>query len=81
MTAAASSEAPGPISADPPVSGSSLSDASTQIAEAQRMESDAEQGSVVNAPTTNNSSGQMGQTPKVSASVYNEDLVELLIAS
>lgn len=70
--------APAPISAEPPSTGSSLSDASSQVAEAQRMESAADQGSVVNSPTTNNSSGQTGQTPKTMASVYNEDLIQAL---
>jgi hypothetical protein len=70
--------APGPISAEPPTTGSSLADASSQVAEAQRMESAADTGSVVNAPTTNNSSGQSGQTPKTMASAYNEDLIEAL---
>ena len=79
MSAQASApSAPGPISAEPPTSGSSLADASSQVAEAQRMESAADAGSVVNAPTTNSSSGQSGQTPKTMASAYNEDLIEAL---
>jgi hypothetical protein len=77
-TQASAPSAPGPISAEPPTTGSSLADASSQVAEAQRMESAADTGSVVNAPTTNNSSGQSGQTPKTMASAYNEDLIEAL---
>jgi hypothetical protein len=70
--------APSPISAEPPTSGSSLSDASSQVAEGQRMESAADVGSVVNSPTTNNSSSaQDGAKPPV-ADAFNEDFARLI---
>jgi hypothetical protein len=70
--------APSPISAEPPTSGSSLSDASSQVAEGQRMESAADAGSVVNSPTTNNSSSaQDGAKPPV-ADAYNEEFARLI---
>jgi len=70
--------APSPISADPPSSGSALSDASSQVAEGQRMESAADVGSVVNSPTTNNSSSaQDGVKPPV-ADAFNEDFARLI---
>jgi hypothetical protein len=70
--------APSPISAEPPTSGSSLSDASSQVAEGQRMESAADVGSVVNSPTTNNSSSaQDGVKPPV-ADAFNEDFARLI---
>jgi hypothetical protein len=72
------SAAPSPISAEPPTSGSSLSDASSQVAEGQRMESAADAGSVVNSPTTNNSSSaQDGAKPPV-ADAYNEEFARLI---
>jgi hypothetical protein len=70
--------APSPISAEPPTSGSSLSDASSQVAEGQRMESAADAGSVVNSPTTNNSSAAPdGPKPPV-ADAYNEEFARLI---
>jgi len=70
--------APSPISADPPSSGSSLSDASSQVAEAQRMESAADTGSVINSPTTNNSSASDGGAKPPVADVYNEEFAKLI---
>jgi hypothetical protein len=71
--------APAPITAEPPTSGSSLSAASSEVAEAQRMESAADAGSVVNAPVTNNTTGSMGQQPKKqTANVFNEELANIL---
>ena len=71
--------APAPITAEPPTSGSSLSTASSEVAEAQRMESAADTGSVVNAPVTNNTTGSMGQQPKKqTANVFNEELANIL---
>jgi hypothetical protein len=79
VSAAATESAPAPITAEPPTSGSSLSTASSEIAEAQRMESAAEVGSMVNAPVTNNSTGTTGQQPKKqTANVFNEELANLL---
>lgn len=45
-------------------SGSDLSTKSAEVAEAQRMESAADAGTTVNAPTTNNSVGTKGKGPK-----------------
>jgi hypothetical protein len=45
-------------------SGSELSTKSSEVAEAQRMESAADAGTTVNAPTTNNSVGSKGKGPK-----------------
>jgi hypothetical protein len=72
------SAAPSPISADPPSSGSSLSDASSQVAEAQRMESAADVGSVVNAPTTNSSLASEGGAKPQVANVFNEEFAKLI---
>jgi hypothetical protein len=48
--------------------GSSISSASAEVAEGQRMESAADKGSTVNAGTTNNSSGSTGKPSKQTAS-------------
>ena len=45
-------------------SGSELAAKSSDVAEAQRMESSADAGTTVNAPTTNNSVGSKGKGPK-----------------
>jgi len=60
-------------------SGNEMSEASSQIAEGQRMESAADQGSVVNAPTTNNQMGGGGGSKPQVADVYNSDLVNMLM--
>jgi hypothetical protein len=65
----------------PPVSGASLSSASTEVAEAQRMESAADKGSVVNSPTTNNSSSSSGKPSKQTASAYDSDFAQRLAAT
>jgi hypothetical protein len=72
------SEAPAPMTGAPPVSGASLSSASTEVAEAQRMESAADKGSVVNSPTTNNSSSSSGKPSKQTASAYDSDFAQRL---
>lgn len=80
--APAKESAPSAMSAQPPTSGSELSSASSQIAEGQRMESAADAGSVVNAPTTNNNMNKAGKQPKPkSSSVYNEDLTSMLVGT
>jgi hypothetical protein len=59
-------------------SGSEMSQSSSQVAEGQRMESAADAGSVVNSPTTNNSTAAPdGAKPPV-ADAYNEDFARLL---
>lgn len=59
-------------------SGSDISQTSSTVAEAQRMESAADQGSVVNAPTTNNQSASAGKTKPPAADVYNSDFAKML---
>ena len=74
----ASSASPAPMTGEPPVSGASLSSASSEVAEGQRMESAADQGSVVNAPTNNNSSSSSGKPSKQTASAYDTDFAQRL---
>ena len=77
----APSASPAPMTGEPPVSGASLSSASTDVAEAQRMESAADKGSVVNSPTTNNSSSSSGKPNKQTASAYDSDFAKRLAAT
>ena len=77
----APSATPAPMTGEPPVSGASLSSASTEVAEAQRMESAADKGSVVNSPTTNNSSSSSGKPSKQTASAYDSDFAQRLAAT
>jgi hypothetical protein len=59
-------------------SGAEMSQASSQVAEGQRMESSADGGSVVNAPTTNSStSAPDGAKPPV-ADAFNEEFAKLI---
>jgi hypothetical protein len=62
-------------------SGASVSQASSDVAEGQRMESAADQGSVVNAPVTNNSSSSQGSTKTKSSDVYDSDLASMLVTT
>jgi hypothetical protein len=75
------SATPAPMTGAPPVSGASLSSASTEVAEAQRMESAADKGSVVNSPTTNNSSSSSGKPSKQTASAYDSDFAQRLAST
>ena len=69
----------GSVSASPSsASGESMSSASSQIAEAQRMESAADQGSIVNSPTNNTNSSSQGQGNKKAADAYDSDLASIL---
>ena len=77
----APSASPAPMTGEPPVSGASLSSASTDVAEGQRMESAADKGSVVNSPTTNNSSSSSGKPSKQTASAYDSDFAKRLAAT
>ena len=61
-TGATATPAPGESPTAP--SGSELAAKSADVAEAQRMESSADAGTTVNAPTTNNSVGSKGKGPK-----------------
>ena len=74
----ASSASPAPMTGEPPVSGASLSSASTDVAEAQRMESAADAGSVVNSPTNNSSSSSSGKPSKQTATAYDSDFAQRL---
>ena len=78
--ASASAVSPSPT-AEEPKGGESLSTASTQVAEAQRMESAADQGSVINSPTNNNSTSSEGKPSKQTASAYDEDFVNRLVTT
>jgi hypothetical protein len=78
--ASASAVSPSPTGEEPK-SGESISSASTQVAEAQRMESAADQGSVINAPTNSNSTSSTGKPSKQTASVYDEDFVNRLVTT
>jgi hypothetical protein len=77
----APSASPAPMTGEPPVSGASLSSASSEVAEGQRMESAADKGSVVNSPTTNNSSSSSGKPSKQTASAYDSDFAQRLAAT
>ena len=68
---------PSELAATPPESGSELSDASAQIAEAQRMESAADMGSSIDASSTNNSSGSTGGLQPKIADVYDTEFANL----
>jgi hypothetical protein len=78
--AATPAASPSAESVIPPSTGANMAEASTEIAEAQRMESSADMGTVVDTSVTNNTSGQVGNTPKNTTSAYNEVLVNYLAA-
>jgi hypothetical protein len=59
-------------------SGEAVSDASSQVAEAQRMESAGEMDSMINEPTINNVSGTTGKESTVIADAYDSELAEFL---
>jgi len=63
----------------PSTSGSDVSSASSAVAEGQRMESAADMGSVVNSPTTNNSSSSQGKAKPPTAEAYDSDLAKVLL--
>jgi hypothetical protein len=59
-------------------SGEAVADASTQVAEAQRMESSSEMESSIQQPTINNVSGSTGKETTVIADAYDSELAEFL---
>jgi hypothetical protein len=63
------------------MSGSDIAASSSEVAEAQRLESSADIGSIINAQTFNNSSGNIGKetTPPI-ADVYDTEFAKLLAA-
>jgi hypothetical protein len=69
---------PGPISGGGMKSGADLAAASQEIAEEQRMESSADMGSMINAPTTNNSQSSSGEAPSKLPDVYDNTLALML---
>ena len=67
---------PSPSSeSSPSVSGAALSSASSEVAEGQRMDSAADAGVTIDAPTTTNQSGTKGKEPENIASVYNTSFI------
>ena len=59
-------------------SGADLAAASQVIAEEQRMESAADVGSMINAPTTNNSQASTDKSPSKLPDVYDNTLALML---
>ena len=72
---AAPSESPSASSGSTAPSGSSISQMSSDVAEGQRLDSAADSGTTINAPTVNNSSGSTGKAPKTIADAYNKSFV------
>jgi hypothetical protein len=67
---------PSPSSeSSPSVSGATLSSVSSEVAEGQRMDSAADAGVTIDAPTTNNQAGTKGKEPENIASVYNTSFI------
>ena len=48
---------------------------SSDVAEGQRLDSAADKGTTINAPTVNNTSGSTGKAPKTIADAYNKSFV------
>ena len=59
-------------------SGSEIDNASTAVAEGQRMESSADGGTTINAPKTTNNSNQAGKEPTQIADVYDSEFSKLI---
>lgn len=59
-------------------SGSDMSNQSASVAEQQRMESSADEGSIINSPTTNNSSESQGKAQNLIADVYDTEFAKLI---
>jgi hypothetical protein len=59
-------------------SGEAVSDASSQVAEAQRMETAGDMDSIIDEPTFNNVSGTTGKETTVIADAYDSELAEFL---
>jgi hypothetical protein len=64
-----------PAEPTPQTSGSSINKLSSDVAEGQRLDSAADKGTTINAPTVNNSSGSTGKAPKNIADTYNSSFV------
>ena len=61
-------------------SGSEIDNASAAVAEGQRMESSADQGTTINAPKTTNNNNQAGKEPTQIADVYDSEFAKLISA-
>jgi hypothetical protein len=72
--AAPSSPMPTPAMSAP--SGSALSTNSSMVAEGQRMDAAADAGTIVNAPMTNNTSGQKAPSTESVADPYNSSFMK-----
>jgi hypothetical protein len=57
-------------------SGSALSTNSSMVAEGQRMDAAADAGTIVNAPMTNNTSGQKAPSTESVADPYNSSFMK-----
>jgi hypothetical protein len=55
-----------------------MSNQSASVAEQQRMESSADEGSIINSPTTNNSSESQGKAQNLIADVYDTEFAKLI---
>ena len=74
-SSAAPSSSPSASAGSTAPSGSSISQMSSDVAEGQRLDSAADKGTTINAPTVNNSSGSTGKAPKTIADAYNKSFV------
>lgn len=72
---------PAPMQDKPLTSGSELSTSSTQIAESQRMESAADQGTIINSPTNNITKTAQDKSEQSVADVYDTDFMAYLIST
>ena len=72
---AAPSSSPSASAGSSAPSGSSISQMSSDVAEGQRLDSAADRGVTVNAPTVNNKTGSTGKAPKNIADTYNTSFV------
>jgi len=77
-SASSGSSAESVASAPKAPSGSDILQSSSQVAEGQRMESAADMGSVINAPTTNTSTASQGKPPNTIADAYDTEFAKLL---
>jgi hypothetical protein len=76
-----SASAPSAESSPSAPSGSEMSNQSASVAEQQRMESSADEGSIINSPTTNNSSESQGKAQNLIADVYDTEFAKLISAA
>ena len=77
-TESGSASAPSAEASPSAPSGSEMSNQSASVAEQQRMESSADEGSIINSPTTNNSSESQGKPQNLIADVYDTEFAKLI---